>query len=98
MSLPTYKDDNKNLMLMQSQWSSQLNPVLSNPMTNPTFVKNYALVTGVNVINHKLGMTPVGWIQTDINAAITLYRSQPFNPLTLTLTSSGPAVISLAVF
>jgi len=98
MSLPTYKDDNKNLMLMQSNWSSQLNPVLSNPITNPTLLKNIKISTGTNVINHLLGVTQTGWIITDINAAVTLYRSQPFNPLTLTLVSSGNATISLAVF
>lgn len=55
-------------------------------------------MTGDNVINHLLGSTPVGWYLTDIQGAQTVYRSSPFNPLTLTLTASGPVVVSLAVF
>jgi len=98
MSLPTFKDPNTNMMLMQSSWSSQLNPVLGNPLTNPTLLKNVSLKTGANVINHTLGSTPIGWIVTDINAVASIYRSAAFNSLTLTLTSSAPCVVSLAVF
>jgi hypothetical protein len=98
MSLPTFKDPNTNLMLMQSSWSSQLNPVLGNPITNPTLLANVALKTGTNVINHKLGTTPIGWFITDLNAPVMVYRSAAFNPLTLTLTASGACIISLAVF
>lgn len=98
MSLPTFNDDNKNLMLMQSNWSAQLNPVLSNPMTNASILKGIVLATGANVINTRLGTKAQGWFITDIDAAVTVYRSAPFNNLTLTLTSSGPATINLAVF
>lgn len=98
MSLPIFKDPNTNLMLMQNRWSSQLNPVLANPLTNPTILKNIALVSGANVINHKLGQTMQGWFVTDINASATVYRSAPFNDLTLTLTASAPCTISLGVF
>ena len=85
-------------MLMQNKWSSQLNPVLANPLTNPTILKNIALVSGANVINHKLGQMQQGWFVTDINASATVYRSAPFNDLTLTLTASAPCTISLGVF
>ncbi len=98
MSLPVFKDPNVNLMLLQNRWSSQLNPVLANPLTNPTILKNIALVSGANVINHKLGQTMQGWFVTDINASATVYRSAPFNDLTLTLTASAPCTISLGVF
>lgn len=98
MSLPTFKDDNKNLMLLQSSWTSQLNPVLGNPATNPTILKNVALVSGVNVINHKLQQQQQGWFLTDLDAPVTIYRSAAFNNLTLTLTSSGPATVSIGVF
>jgi hypothetical protein len=98
MALPIFKDNNTPFQLMQSNWSSQLNPVLSNRMTNPTLLYNIDLVSGTNVINHKLGATPVGWFLTDITAPVTVYRSAAFNNLTLTLYSSGPATISLGVF
>ncbi len=98
MALPIYKDPNTNLMLLQTQWTSQLNPVLSNPMTDPSVLKSISISTGVNVINHKLGRPMQGWFITDVDASISLHRSAPFNNLTLTLTSSGPATINLAVF
>ncbi len=85
-------------MLMQNKWSSQLNPVLGNPMTNPVLIPNISVSSGTNVINHKLGTTPTGWFIYDITSAITLYRSAPFNSLTLTLTSSGSGTISIGVF
>lgn len=83
---------------MQSNWASQLNPVLANPLTNVTILKNVALTSGTNIINHKLGQTPQGWFIVDTNAAINLYRSKPFNDLTLTLVSSASATVNLAVF
>ncbi len=83
---------------MQTNWTSQLNPVLSAPTLAPSVLKNIKLVSGTNVINHKLGKTQQGFYITDINAAVTVYRSQPFNDLTLTLISSGTAQINLAVF
>lgn len=96
--LPIFQTSSKDVMLLQTQWAPQLNAVLRSPTTNPTLLHNITLTAGVNVINHKLGTTPVGWMITDINAPVTIYRSAAFNPLTLTLTSSGSAVISLAVF
>lgn len=98
MALATYKDENTNLMLMQSNWSSQLNPILANPLTNPTILKGINLVSGANVINHLLQQTQQGWFITDINAASTIYRSAAFNNLTLTLTSSAACTVNIAVF
>lgn len=98
MLLPTYVFDNSTLSRLQTNWKSILDPVLSNPITNPTLLKNIVLKTGVNTINHALQATQQGWLVTDINAAITLYRSLPFNDLTLTLVASGPATISLLVY
>lgn len=83
--------------LAQNRWSSQLNPILANPLNGISIIQ-VALVAGVNVINHKLGKVQQGWIFTDIDAAITAYRSAPFNNLTLTLTCSGPANVNIGVF
>lgn len=83
---------------MQNKWASQLNPLLNQPANNGIILSNINLVTGVNVINHKLNKKQQGWIITDLNAAVTIYRSQPFNDKTLTLTSSGPCTINLQVF
>lgn len=84
--------------LMLTKWSSELNPLLANPVNSVLILPNVALVSGVNVINHRLGRTQQGWFITDINAAVTVYRSAAFNELTLTLTSSGAATVSIGVF
>lgn len=98
MVLPIFKSDDTNLMLMQTKWASQLNPILGNALNGITILPNVVLASGVNVINHKLGKLQTGWIITDINSAVTIYRSSPFNDRTLSLTASGACVISLGVF
>jgi len=84
--------------LANTKWASELNPVLNNPITNPSLLTNISLVSGANIINHKLGRTPLGWFITDINGAATIYRSAAFNNLTLTLTSSAAVTINLAIY
>ncbi len=84
--------------LANPRWASILNPLISNPLNNASVLKNIQLKSGVNVVNHLLGQTQQGWYFTDIDAAITAYRSAPFNNLTLTLTCSGPATVSIAVY
>lgn len=82
----------------EDRWSSIIEPVLQLPPNNGILRKNIAITTGVNVINTLLGKQQQGWIITDIDAVANLHRSQPFNNLTLTLTSSAPCNISLWVY
>jgi len=98
MSLPIYQDPIRNLMLLQTNWASQLNPVITNSLVNGILLQNIALKTGANVINHLLSRQMRGWILTDIDAAATVYRSAPMNTQTLTLTASAPANVNLWVF
>lgn len=96
--LPQFKSDIVPLQLMQSKWAPILNSVLELPSSSPSFLSNIAVTTGNNVINHRLGRNPVGYLVIDADAAVSIYRSAPFNDLTLTLNSSGNATISLMVF
>lgn len=98
MSLPIFHTNNTDMMLMQTKWSSQINPVLANAVVNGQMLKSVQLASGANTINHKLDRQMQGWFITDVNAAATIYRSQPFNTKTLTLTSSAPAVVDIWVF
>lgn len=99
MQLPIFKDDNTNLVLMETKWASIINPVLSIPYLNkPSILSNIILASGDNVINTKLGRKAQGWMVTDVNAAVSIYRSAAFNDLTLTLNSSGTATVSLVIF
>lgn len=98
MALPIFRDENRNLQMMQTQWASQIDPMIANPANKMSILKNIVLASGNNVINHLLGRTQQGWIITDIQGAATVYRSAPFNALTLTLNSSAPVTVSVGVF
>jgi hypothetical protein len=98
MSLPIFQDPNRNFMLMQTGWSSQLTPWLKNPMGQGVYLEGVNLINGVTQIDSKLGRMMQGWMITDINGAATIYRSQPLNSKTLTLTSNAAVTVNLYVF
>ena len=79
-------------------WAQSLNPVLANPLNNVQILSNITLVSGANTISHKLGRQMQGWFLVDLQASVSVYRSEPFNPNTLILTASGPATCSIGVF
>lgn len=91
----------KELMLLQTDWISKINPFISNPLLNSSFLKDISLVTGSNTINHKLGRDLQGWYIVRRNGPATVYDTQATNSmpdLTLVLVASAPVTISLAVF
>ena len=99
MALPLQKTDILPLSLIQTQWKAQLDPVLANPMTNMLILRDVVLVSGMNTINHKLGRMQQGWVLLDVQGPVNnLYRSAPFNNLTLTLTSTAGVTVSIGVF
>lgn len=89
------------LAKMQTTWAEQLNPIIANPILNNVILKNISLITGTNVINHRLGRVLQGWKPTRIRASATFYDLQDTNQtpqLTLVLVASAPAVIDLECF
>lgn len=94
MQLPLIKD----LDLMQAKWKSILDPVLAKAFLSGQILSSIKIVSGSNVINHRLGRQMQGWILSDIDSNVQVFRSAPFNDLTLTLTSNGSAVLNLLVF
>jgi hypothetical protein len=98
VNLPFQYSDNPDLNKLQTKWISILNPIISVPLLSGVQLDDIVLKTGVNVINTTLQRMQQGWIITDIDTAITLFRSQPFNQLTLTLTASAPCTVSLWVY
>lgn len=84
--------------IAQPRWASELNPLLAQPLSSANILDGVKLVSGSNVINHLLGRMMQGWFLSDINAAVTVYRSAVMNDLTLTLTSSGAATVNIVVF
>lgn len=101
MALPVLISEEPVLTLMQNKWASQLNPLLARPQNNSIILKEIALVTGANTINHKLGNKLQGWKIIRQRAAASVYDTQDTNPmptLTLTLVSSANVVVDLEVF
>lgn len=98
MALPIQNGAGKDMLLLQTTWASVLNPLIERPTNQMNVLKAIPVVSGVNVINHLLGHQMRGWTILDIDSAATFYRSAPFNSLTLSLTFSAPANISLGVF
>lgn len=98
MLLPQFRSEDQTFQLLQTRWATILNPVINSPTANPTILTGIALIAGDNVINHRLGQTPQGYVIADLNAPATIYRNAAFNDKTLTLNSSAPAVVTLLVF
>lgn len=102
MSLPTFltKPETiaKDFILMQSNWASQIDPIITNPLNKANILNNVALANGVTVINHLLGRMMQGWFIVDITGAATIYRSAAMNNLTLTLTSNAAVTVNIGVF
>lgn len=85
--------------LAQTRWASTLNPILALPILNGNFLKNISLTASTpKSINHLLQRMQQGWILIDNTASCTVWRTQAFNDLTLTLESSANTTISLWVF
>lgn len=101
MALPVFQTSDRILSQMQTQWSSQLNPMLGNPSLSIRILKNVKLSMGSNTINHLLGKDLTGWRIVRIRAAATIFDTQDSNArpeLTLILVSDSPVTIDLEVF
>ncbi len=98
MNLPYFQSNVQPLSLMQTNWRATLNPIIALPILNGVALTNVALIDGATIINTLLARMQQGWLITDINAAATVYRSAPFNNLTLTLTASAACTVSLWVY
>jgi hypothetical protein len=98
MALPYFHSKDPQMNLLQTQWKSQLNPALSNPLNNSSILMNVPLDVGTNVINHLLQRVQQGWIITDIQAPSVIYRNAPFNTITLSLHASAATTVNILVF
>lgn len=87
---------------MLTKWASILNPLLKNPALDSLILENVTLVTGSNVINHKLGRPLQGFKVTRMRSNFAeIYDTQDSNQmpqLTLNLNASAGVVIDLEVF
>ncbi len=98
--LPYYQSSLKELSLLQTQWSSVLNPVVANPANNGILLKSVPLVVGSNSVNHKLGRKWQGWSIVRWNGATgTVYDTADTLPdLTINLNSNAVLTVDILVF
>ena len=84
---------------LQDNLINVLPPLLATPILDYVEIKEIKLVSGDNTINHLLNRTPQGFIITDINAAVMVYKKQsPIPDKLLVLNSSGDATINLWIY
>lgn len=87
---------------LQTKWASIINPLLKNPTNDASLLQNVVMISGNNVINHKLGRKLQGWIPVRYHGVYAqLYDTQDTNQtpqLTLNLNASAPVVVDLLVF
>lgn len=100
-NLPILQSGDTNLTLMQNKWSAILNPVVANPSSNVSILKNVLLTTGSNTINHLLGRNILGWRLVRLRGLASIYDQQDTNPrpsLTLVLISNADVSADIEVF
>ena len=97
-NLPIFQMADPQAQQMQTVWKAAISPVIQNQINQGQLLPNIAIVAGANKINHLLSRQMVGWYIVDQDAPASLYRSQPLNATTLTLTSTAACNISLWVF
>jgi len=99
--LPIFITSDRSFVQMQNTWSSQLEPVINNPLASGILLQNVPLVSGSNAVNHTLGRRLVGWYVTRIRAVSDIFDTQDSNnfpALTLNLTASAPVLVDIYVF
>lgn len=90
-----------NLSQTQNTWATQLDPIIINPLVKGQLLTEVSLISGANVVNHKLGRKLQGWFIVGINGAAQIYDTQASNQmpqLTLNLTSNAAVLVNLWVF
>lgn len=99
-ALKTIQPKEYELDQIQRNISEFVNQLTVNPLLGGQLLSNITITTGNNNINHGLGRDITGWIITDINTNVNIYKAatQPSPSKILTLTSTGNSTISLYVF
>lgn len=100
MKLPYYKSEDLSLTLLQTAWGKIINPIISLPTNNGIFIKGINLVTGDNIVSHKLQRNLQGYIVTSMyNSYSNIYTKVSKQPtLNLILNASAPTTIDLWVY
>lgn len=101
MSLPIYNTQSKDLTLLQTNWASQLDPVINQPINQGHILKNVSLLTGTNLVNHLLQRNLQGWFIVRQRSAGLFYDTQDSNQMSqlyLKLVSDSNVSVDIFVF
>ena len=101
VKLPIFQTTHQPLMLMQTNWAGQLNPLLAGPFADGLIIPNQPLINGTTQVNHRLGRPLQGWMIVRQRASAAIYDTQDANQmpnLTLSLVSSAAVTVDLFVF
>lgn len=82
---------------LQSNVVQALQPLLKSPIIDGVHLKDVALASGSNDVNHGLGRPIEGWIVTNRSGTATVH-STGSNYKTLTLVASADVTVSIWVF
>lgn len=91
------KFQDREVTALQDNVTLVLNQVTKKVVIDGVQLTAISLTTGSNRINHTLGRQPLGWIVTDINAAVVPYRTA-WDANTITLVATGSVTIDLWVY
>jgi hypothetical protein len=82
---------------VQANIEQVLTPILDSKVVDSLVLKDVEVVSGNNVVSHKLGRTMFGYLVIRKSANIDIYDIE-VSKTTLTLNCSGAATISVLVF
>ncbi len=96
MRLPRFRSTLPLIDRILDQWKVLIDPALVHPFQQGVFIE-VTLSSGSNEVNHLLERVPLGFFVTDIDAAVTIYRTAWDNKI-ITLQASGAVTVTLFVF
>ena len=76
----TFNASNTELNRLQDNVADGFNSVLTSVILDYNIVSKVALKVGDNIVDHKLGRAPVGWIVVRKRGAGNFYDKQDSNP------------------
>lgn len=71
MALPVFQTAIRELSMLQTSWTSQLNPLLADPFLQGGVLPSIGLFSGSNTINTNLNRALQGWVFTRVRASYT---------------------------
>ena len=83
---------------LQDNVDAAIGPIIDKPIVDGVLLKSIALTTGsIDIVSHKLGRTPLGYIIVKRSADSTIWESET-NKRSINLNCSADVTVSIWVF